>query len=95
MKDRGLVAGTIALIIVAAFCAFAVYIGFFPTPAANQHFIDLALGALIAQFANVTGYYFGSSKSAERAAVPERPPVTVPLPRMPVPPDNDFHQRDT
>lgn len=91
MKDRGLVAGTIALIIVAAFCAFAIYIGFFPTPAQNQHFIDLALGALIAQFANVTGYYFGSSKSAENQQA-ERRQVTVPLPKPP--PDNDFHQRD-
>ncbi len=91
MKDRGLVAGTIALIIVAAFCAFAVYIGFFPTPAANQHFIDLALGALIAQFANVTGYYFGSSKSAEQQQA-ERWQVTVPLPKPPT--SNDFHQRD-
>lgn len=91
MKDRGLVAGTIALIVVAAFCAFAIYVGFFPTPAGNQHFIDLSLGALIAQFANVTGYYFGSSKTADQQTA-QRHSVTVPLPKPP--PDNDFHQRD-
>lgn len=66
MHDKGFVVGAIGLMVVLAFCAFAVYIGFYPTPAANQHFIDISLGALVTQFANVIGYYFGSSRTAEQ-----------------------------
>lgn len=90
MKDRGIVSGTIAVIVVIAFCGFAIYVGIVPLPQVNQHFIDIALGALVGQFANVIGYYFGSSHGADKQA--ERPTVTVPLPRPP--PGNDFHQRD-
>lgn len=67
MKERGNVTAAIALIIVLSFCAFAIYIGLRPLPNANQHFIDIALGALVTQFANVSAYFFGSSRSAERA----------------------------
>lgn len=79
MKDRGLVIGAIALVVVLSFCAFSIWIGLRPLPQANQHFIDIALGALVTQFANVCAYFFGSSRSAERAA-PERPQATVPAP---------------
>ena len=94
MKDRGIVAGTLAVIVVVAFCGFAIYVGIMPLPEANQHFIDIALGALVGQFANVIGYYFGSSRTADQRE-PQKQPVTVPLPRMPVQPGNDFNQRDT
>jgi hypothetical protein len=93
MKDRGIVAGTLAVIVVVAFCGFAIYVGIMPLPEANQHFIDIALGALVGQFANVIGYYFGSSRTADQRQ-PQRPPATVPLPKMPVPPSNDFHQKE-
>ncbi len=67
MKDRQLVQGFIGGIVVLAFCAFAVYVGLRQLPVANMSVINMALGALIAQFATVIGYYFGSSRSAERA----------------------------
>ena len=78
MKDRGIVAGTLAVMVVMAFCGFAIYVGLVPLPEKNDHFIDIALGALVGQFANVIGYYFGSSRSADKQG--ERPPVTVPPP---------------
>lgn len=76
MKDRGLIPGTIALAVVLAFCAFAVYTGVHSLPVANQHYLDIVLGVLVAKFSDVIGYYFGSSKSAERV----NPPVHVPPP---------------
>ena len=79
MKDRGIVAGTLAVMVVMAFCGFAIYVGLVPLPEKNDHFIDIALGALVGQFANVIGYYFGSSRSMEQQK-PDRPPVTVPSP---------------
>ena len=79
MKDRGIVAGTLAVMVVMAFCGFAIYVGLVPLPEKNDHFIDIALGALVGQFANVIGYYFGSSRSTEQQK-PDRPPVTVPSP---------------
>lgn len=82
MKDRGIVIGAIALVVVLSFCAFAIWIGLHPLPAANQHFLDIALGALVTQFANVCAYYFGSSRSAEQRP-PIRPPATVPDPLPP------------
>jgi len=78
MKDRGIVAGTLAVMVVMAFCGFAIYVGLVPLPEKNDHFIDIALGALVGQFANVIGYYFGSSRSADKHA--ERLTVTVPPP---------------
>lgn len=66
MKEKATVSAVIALLIVLSFCAFAIYIGLQPVPKANEHFLDLALGALITQFANVCAYYYGSSRSAER-----------------------------
>lgn len=66
MKDKTSVSAAIALVIVLSFCAFSIYIGLRPLPNANQHFIDIALGALVTQFANVCAYFFGSSRSAER-----------------------------
>ena len=87
MKDRGIVAGTLAVMVVLAFCGFAIYVGLVPLPEKNDHFIDIALGALVGQFANVIGYYFGSSRNTEQRQ-PERTPVTVPLPRPQVTPDS-------
>lgn len=78
MKDRGLIPGTIALAVVLAFCAFAIYTGVHSLPAANQHYLDIVLGVLVAKFSDVIGFYFGSSRSAERAA--QREPVHVPPP---------------
>lgn len=66
-NKQQLIPGTIALMIVFSFCAFAIYVGLRPLPSANQHYLDIALGALVAQFANISAYFFGSSKSAERA----------------------------
>lgn len=66
MKAHQYVMSAIAIIVVLSFCLFAVYIGFRQTPQANQHFIDLSLGALIAQFTTVISFYFGSSRSAEK-----------------------------
>lgn len=82
MKDRGIVAGTLAVMVVLAFCGFAIYVGLVPLPVRNDHFIDIALGALVGQFANVIGYYFGSSRTAEQRQ-PIRPPATVPMPLPP------------
>ena len=67
MKGNQFVAGFIGCMVVLAVCAFAIYIGVKPLPEANQHFIDITLGALLGQFANVIGYYYGSSRSAENA----------------------------
>lgn len=72
-----LVPGTIALVIVLSFCAFSIYVGLRPLPNANQHFIDIALGALVTQFANVSAYFFGSSKSAERLHSMAGPPAAT------------------
>jgi len=94
MKDRGIVGSVIALVIVLLYCALIVALLFVPLPAVNAKYFDGLVMALVAQVAAVVGYYFGSSRSAERAATPSRPPATVPLPKMPIPPGNDFHQRD-
>ena len=67
MRERGIVPGIIALAVVLSFCGFALWIGFAQLPNSNQHYLDIALGALVTQFANVCAYFFGSSRSAERA----------------------------
>lgn len=91
MKGRGCVAGAIALVVVLSFCGFALWAGFAPLPNANQHYLDLALGALVAQFANVCAYFFGSSRSAERAQdhIETLAPGPKPAPRVTVPPPAD------
>lgn len=76
-ENRQLVSGAIALVIVLSFCAFAIYVGLRPVPSANQHYLDIALGALVAQFANVSAYFFGSSKSAERLHSMAGPPAAT------------------
>lgn len=79
MKDHGLVAGMIAVAIVLLYCTLIIALLFVPLPQANAKYFDGLEMALVAQVAAVVGYFFGSSRSAERQAV-ERPPVTVPRP---------------
>lgn len=67
MKDRGRVSGAIAILIVGGFLAFCIYCGTKPLPQANHDILNIVAGALIASFTSVTNYFFGSSKSAERA----------------------------
>lgn len=83
MNERGIVASFIAITIVAFFCGLVTLLAFHNIPAENQRFIDGALGGLVVQFANIVGYYFGSSrdaaKNAERlaATTPAAPSPTV------------------
>lgn len=83
MNERGIVASFIAVAIVTFFCGLVTLLAFHNIPQANQRFIDGALGGLVVQFANIVGYYFGSSrdaaKSAERlaAVTPASPPPSV------------------
>lgn len=77
MNDRGIVASIVAVTITLFFCGLVLLMAFHPVPAVNQRFIDGAVGGLIVQFANVVGYYFGSSRDASARA---KQPVTVPAP---------------
>lgn len=93
MKDRGIIAGIIAVLIVGLFCFVVAVLIFHVVPQANETAFNGLVTALVSIVSGVTGYFFGSSRSAEQRH-PERPPVTTPLPRMPLPPGNDFHQRE-
>lgn len=79
MKDKGMVAGAIALVIVALFASILLVLMFRVIPAANQHAFDGLVTALVSMVSGVIGYYFGSSRSAE-TTIRERQPVTVPRP---------------
>lgn len=80
MKDRQLIGGTLAIIVTLATCALAGYLLFRPYPAANGTLINFVLGSLVTQFTIVVGYYFGSSRNAEKQP---RSPITVPQDRKP------------
>jgi hypothetical protein len=79
MPDRGIVASIVAITITLFFCGLVLLMAFHPVPSVNQRFIDGAVGGLIVQFANVVGFYFGSSREAQAKAV-QREPVHVPAP---------------
>ena len=66
-RDGETVKSVIAIIIVACVCFFSVYAGIYTLPAANEKFLWFVLGALVTKFSGVFDYYFGSSRSAERA----------------------------
>lgn len=70
MKEHEKIMSAIALIVVVSFCTFAVYVGLWTVPLPNQHYVDIALGALVAAFSTVLSYYFGSSRSAEKKVPP-------------------------
>lgn len=74
MQQREHTMEVLALVVVLSFCAFAVYVGIWPIPEKNTGFINICLGALVAQFANILSYYFGSSRSAEKKVPPTEEP---------------------
>lgn len=76
MKDRGLVAGAIAVMIVLLF--FLVTLGLFwrVIPAPNASAFNGLVTALVSMVSGVIGYFFGSSRTAERG--PARPSDTDP-----------------
>ena len=67
MKERGLISGLIALLIVSLFCAVLVALFFRVVPDANQNAFNGLVTALVSMVSGVIGYYFGSSRSAEHA----------------------------
>ncbi|HEY9664839.1 MAG TPA: hypothetical protein V6C65_40890 [Allocoleopsis sp.] len=74
MQQREHTMEILALVVVLSFCAFAIYVGIWPIPEKNTGFINICLGALVAQFANILSYYFGSSRSAEKKVPPTEEP---------------------
>jgi hypothetical protein len=79
-RDGESVKSVLAIIIVASVCFFAVYAGIFTLPQANEKFLWFLLGALVTKFSGVFDFYFGSSRSAERAqdVIASAPPAAQP-----------------
>lgn len=66
MKDREIFGALIAGAIVVGFLAFAIFAGIHPLPQANREILNTIVGILNSALVYVVGYYFGSSRSAER-----------------------------
>ena len=67
MKAKNVELYILASIIIVATAGFLIMLGLREMPAGNKDAIMMALGALLAAFGTVVGYFFGSSKgSAEK-----------------------------
>jgi amino acid transporter len=61
---------SLAALIVICIVLFIILLVFMPLPEVNSHMLDIALGALLAAFSTVVGYFFGSSKgSSEKTQI--------------------------
>lgn len=52
-----------ALVVIGIF-ALVYMLAFYPVPESNTDALFIVVGALVGAFANVVGYFFGSSKSS-------------------------------
>jgi CDP-diglyceride synthetase len=63
-------------LIVLGFFAILVYLIKIPAPVDNKDVLLILLGALVAKFADVVGYFYGSSKgSADKSEMLNKPPA--------------------
>lgn len=56
--------GALAVIVVAGFFALLFILAYTNIPKENKDLLNMLLGAWLTAFANVIGYYFGSSKGS-------------------------------
>ncbi len=64
MKVRDLLQYILGGLIVAAFFVATYLLIYQSIPVENKDVLNMLLGALIAQFVNVVGYFYGSSKGS-------------------------------
>jgi CDP-diglyceride synthetase len=79
MKAKEIYMYALGAMIVLGIFAITVFVLYREMPATNKDLMLMILGVLLAKFADVIGYFYGSSKgSADKNAILGRPPDSTP-----------------
>ncbi|KKP28300.1 MAG: hypothetical protein UR18_C0006G0012 [Candidatus Nomurabacteria bacterium GW2011_GWE2_31_40] len=65
MKTKDIYMYVLGIIVVLAVLTIVAALIFVPIPSMNKDILNIVLGALLAQFANIIQYFFGSSQGSK------------------------------